>query len=61
VVDRLAAQIAKLLTDPTTGDRLAAMAIESLAGSTPDSFAAYVESEVDRWAVTVKNAGVELE
>jgi tripartite-type tricarboxylate transporter receptor subunit TctC len=35
--------------------------LNRLRGSTPDSFAAYVESEVDRWAVTVKNAGVELE
>jgi len=37
------------------------MAIEPLAGSTPDSFAAYIKSEVDRWAVIVKNSGAELE
>ena len=30
-------------------------------GSTPDSFAAYVRTEVDRWAAIVKNSGAELE
>ena len=29
--------------------------------STPDSFAAYIKIETGRWAVIVKNSGVELE
>jgi tripartite-type tricarboxylate transporter receptor subunit TctC len=32
-----------------------------LPPSTPDSFAAYIKTEVDRWAVIVKNSGAELE
>jgi tripartite-type tricarboxylate transporter receptor subunit TctC len=61
IVDRLAAQIGKLVADPATRDRLTAIALEPLSESTPDSFAAYVKTEVDRWAVIVKNSGAELE
>jgi tripartite-type tricarboxylate transporter receptor subunit TctC len=61
IADQLAAQIGKLVADPSTRDRLTAIALEPLPGSTPDSFAAYVKTEVDRWAVIVRQAGVELE
>ena len=61
IVDQLAAQIAKLLADPATRDKLTALALEPLTGSTPDSFAAYVKTEVDRWAVVVKNSGAVAE
>jgi len=61
VVDALAAQIAKLLADPATSGRFATLAIEPLPGSTPDSFAAYIKTEVDRWAIIVKNSGAEAE
>ena len=61
IVDRLAAQIAKLLADTATRGRLTAMSIEPSPGSTPDSFAAYVKTEVDRWAVIVKSSGARLE
>jgi tripartite-type tricarboxylate transporter receptor subunit TctC len=61
VVDALAAQIAKMLADPATSGRFATLAIEPLPGSTPDSFAAYIKTEVDRWATIVKNSGAEAE
>ena len=61
IVDQLAAQIAKLLADPATRDKLTAIALEPLPGSTPDSFAAYIKTEVDRWADIVRNSGAELE
>jgi tripartite-type tricarboxylate transporter receptor subunit TctC len=61
IVDRLAAQIGRLVADPATRDKLTAIALEPLPASTPDSFAAYVRTEVDRWAVIVKNSGAELE
>jgi tripartite-type tricarboxylate transporter receptor subunit TctC len=61
IVDQLAAQIAKLVADPAMRDKLTTLSLEPLSGSTPDSFAAYVKSEVDRWAVIVRNSGAEAE
>jgi tripartite-type tricarboxylate transporter receptor subunit TctC len=61
IVDQLAAQIAKLVADPATRDKLTALSLEPLTGSTPDSFATYVRTEVDRWAVVVKASGAEAE
>jgi tripartite-type tricarboxylate transporter receptor subunit TctC len=61
IVDQLAAQIAKLAADPAIRDKLTTLSLEPLSGSTPDSFAAYVKSEVDRWAVIVRNSGAEAE
>jgi tripartite-type tricarboxylate transporter receptor subunit TctC len=37
------------------------MSLEPLPPSTPDGFAAYIKSEIERWAVIVKNSGVEIE
>jgi tripartite-type tricarboxylate transporter receptor subunit TctC len=61
IVDLLAAQLAKLVADPATREKLTGIALEPLAGSTPDSFAAYIKSEVGRWADIVKQSGAELE
>jgi tripartite-type tricarboxylate transporter receptor subunit TctC len=61
IIDQLAAQIATLVADPATRDKLRTLALEPLTGSTPDSFAAYVKAEVDRWALIVKNSGAEAE
>jgi tripartite-type tricarboxylate transporter receptor subunit TctC len=61
IVDQLAAQIARLVADPATRDKLTALSLEPLTGSTPDSFATYVRTEVDRWAVVVKASGAEAE
>ena len=61
IVDQLAAQLGKLMADPATRDKLTALSLEPLPPSTPDSFAAYIKTEVDRWAVIVKNSGAEIE
>jgi len=61
VVDALAAQMAKLMADPATRERLKALTLEPLPPSTPDDFAAYIKAEVARWADIVKNSGAELE
>jgi len=61
VVDMLAAQMTKLMADPLTREKLTALSLEPLPPSTPDSFAAYIKSEVDRWTVIVKNSGAEAE
>jgi tripartite-type tricarboxylate transporter receptor subunit TctC len=61
VVDALAAQIKKLLDNPSTRERFTSIAIEPLPGSTPDSFGDYIKSEVERWAEIVKKSGAEAE
>ena len=61
IVDQLAAQIGKLISDPTTQDKFKLMALEPLPPSTPDRFAAFVKTEVDRWAIIVNHSGAELE
>jgi tripartite-type tricarboxylate transporter receptor subunit TctC len=61
IVDQLAAQIGTLVADPATREKLTAISLEALPPSTPDSFAAYIQVEVDRWAGIVKNSGAELE
>ena len=61
IVDVLAAQIAKLMADPATREKLTTISLEPLPPSTPDSFAAYIKTEIERWAVIVKNSGAELE
>src|SRR6266852_3049499 len=61
IVDQLAGQIGKLVADPAMRDKLTTISLEPLGGSTPDSFAAYVMTEVDRWAEIVKNSGAEPE
>ena len=61
VVDQLAGQINTLMADSATRQKLTAFSLEPLPPSTPDSFAAYIRAEVDRWAVIVKNSGAEAE
>ncbi len=61
IVDALAAQIGKLVADPAARNRLTAISLEPLPGSTPDSFALYIKTEVDRWADIVKHSGIKVE
>lgn len=61
IVDQLAAQIANLTADPATRGKLRTLSLEPLTGSTPDSFAAFVKSEVERWAVVVRASGAEAD
>ena len=61
IVDRLASQIGALVSAPETRAKLLAIALEPLPGSTPDSFAAFVKSEVERWAPIVMASGASVE
>jgi tripartite-type tricarboxylate transporter receptor subunit TctC len=61
IIDVLDAQIQKLLADPATRARFISIAIEPLPKSTPDSFAQFIKTEVDRWADIVRKSGAEAE
>ncbi len=57
VVDRLHAELSNALTDPEIKGKLDALGNE-VSGIGPDAFAAYVKTEVTRWAEIVSKAGV---
>ncbi|WP_036050745.1 tripartite tricarboxylate transporter substrate binding protein [Bradyrhizobium sp. Tv2a-2] len=61
IVERLATEIGNFVGDSAAREQFAALAIEPLPPSTPESFAAYIKSEGDRWATIVNTAGIEPE
>jgi tripartite-type tricarboxylate transporter receptor subunit TctC len=61
IIDRLASEIAELVSASETRTKLNEVALEPLTGSTPDSFSAYVKSEIERWAPIVRMSGASLE
>jgi tripartite-type tricarboxylate transporter receptor subunit TctC len=60
VVARLNAETSEMLRTPAVRDRLQHAGFD-LVGSTPDQFAAYIRSEIAKWAKVVKAAGVKPE
>jgi len=59
VVDRLHADVVKILAGPTR-QRLEAQGFEP-DGGTPAAFAAYIRSEIAKWAKVIKDAGIPAE
>src|SRR4051812_3741130 len=60
VVDKLNAAIVKLLHEPETVARLTGDGGQIIT-STPDQFAAYIKSEIGRFAKIVKDSGAKVE
>jgi tripartite-type tricarboxylate transporter receptor subunit TctC len=59
-VQRLNAEFVKALREPDLRQRLASQGAEPLT-STPAEFAAYLRSEIDKWAKVVKAAGMKAD
>jgi tripartite-type tricarboxylate transporter receptor subunit TctC len=59
-VNRLNAEINRIVQTPTMIERFTAVGAEPLQG-TPKQWAAYVREEVAKWAKVVKSAGVRLD
>lgn len=60
IVARLNADIGKALDAPDSKERLLQSGIE-VAPSSPDAFARYVQSETQKWAKVVKDAGAKVD
>ena len=59
-VTRLNAEIVKVLQVPDVRERLIAQGIDPV-GNSPDEFAAYIKSEIGKWAKIIKSTGVTAE
>ena len=60
IVDKLSAEIRRILRDPASQERFAVLGLEIIA-STPQEFRASIESEIQRWAKVVKEANIKAE
>ena len=60
VIDRLAAETARILKLPDVSQRLSDLGAEPVGG-TPAQFAAHIKSEIAKWAKVIKEANVELQ
>jgi tripartite-type tricarboxylate transporter receptor subunit TctC len=56
VIARLHGELVKILKQPDVVQRLDALGFE-IVGSTPEQFAAYIRSEIKKWAKVVKASG----
>jgi tripartite-type tricarboxylate transporter receptor subunit TctC len=60
IAKRLNTEIIKALQDPEVQAKLAQQGAETM-GTTPEAYANYLRSELDRWTQVIKTAGIKLE
>ena len=60
IIDKLNAELRKILSAPDLRDRLAKMGSAPVHGS-PEDFARYIQAEVPRWAEVVKKANARID
>ena len=60
VVTRLNAEIAKILNEPATRDKIAAQGF-NITTSTPDELGRYIRSEHEKWGKLVKSSGAKVD
>ena len=60
VIQRLHADVVKILAQPDTRERISALGFDIIASS-PKEFAAQIKTEVVKWTKVVKEAGIKVE
>ncbi len=60
VVDRLHAEVARVLNTPEMKEKMSGLGTEVVANS-PEQFARYLREETAKWSKIVKDAGIKLE
>jgi tripartite-type tricarboxylate transporter receptor subunit TctC len=60
VLDRLNAELNKIIATPAMRDRMIGLGYEPVGG-TPDAFAKFIQSELAKWAPVVKAANVRID
>jgi tripartite-type tricarboxylate transporter receptor subunit TctC len=60
ILDQASRDIVAVLRTPSVKERLTADGAD-VVGNSPQQFAAFVESELDKWAKVVKSAGLKVE
>ncbi len=60
IVAKLHAALVKALQAPETKERLAAQGAE-VVSSTPEEFAAFIQTEYEKWGKIIKAAGITIE
>ena len=60
IVNRLYTEVAAILKEPDTLTRLEQMGVTP-SGMTPEAFAAFQKSEVEKWGQLIKSAGIKAE
>jgi len=57
VIDKLSAEIARIVRSPAVRDKLVAQAAEPV-GSTPEQFAAVMDAELKKWSAVIRQTGI---
>jgi len=60
ILDKLNAEMVRILNQPDTKERLATLAFTPAAGTRAE-FAAYIKSEIDKWGKAVRESGAKAE
>ena len=60
VVNRLNAELVKIMHSPEMKEKLAATGTDPLT-STPEEFAAYIQREIAKWGEVIRKAGVKAD
>jgi tripartite-type tricarboxylate transporter receptor subunit TctC len=60
IISKINADVNAFLALPDTRERLASLAFDPVGG-TPESFAAYLRTEVGKWAKVIRETGAKIE